>query len=120
MTLTSLHESRAYGPAEFFIIVQNAFCDTIRGKADTPQTSAINRRYPFRHFATANYCCERPVNYHAFTSNLFRMGLSTNRASATTRRFMIAVTTNTMCQLPVESLIRLARGTRNADAPFAV
>ena len=49
-----------------------------------------------------------------------RMGLSTKIAKPTTTKFMIAVATNTMCQLPVASLIRLAIGTRNADVPLAV
>src|SRR5580658_5742255 len=58
------------------------------------------------------------ADHQVFASNLLRIGLSTNKASATTTKFMIAVTTNTMCQLPVESLMMLASGTRNADAPF--
>src|ERR1700757_4619051 len=49
-----------------------------------------------------------------------RIGLSTNITKPTTTKFMMAVTTNTMCQLPVASLMRLASGTRKADAPFAV
>src|SRR5580698_9328094 len=49
-----------------------------------------------------------------------RIGLSTKIARPTTAKFMIAVATNTMCQLPVASLIRLAIGTRNAEVPFAV
>jgi hypothetical protein len=51
---------------------------------------------------------------------LLRIGLSTNKASPTTIKFIAAVTTKTMCQLPVLVLITLASGTRNADAPFAV
>ena len=46
--------------------------------------------------------------------------LQHEQRQATTTKFMIAVTTNTMCQLPVEALIRLATGTRKADAPLAV
>src|SRR6202044_3639165 len=49
-----------------------------------------------------------------------RIGLRTNRANPTTAKFMIAVTTKTMCQLPVASLIKLAIGTRKADVPLAV
>src|SRR5579883_3380321 len=49
-----------------------------------------------------------------------RSGLSTNIARMTTAKFMIAVTTNTVCQLPVEALTMLAIGTRIADAPLAV
>ncbi len=49
-----------------------------------------------------------------------RRGLSTIKASATTTKFVIAVTTNTMCQPPVAVLTTLASGTRNADAPLAV
>src|SRR5271169_1670225 len=49
-----------------------------------------------------------------------RIGLSTNSASATTTRFMMAVTTNTMCQLPVASFTMLATGTKKADVPLAV
>jgi len=49
-----------------------------------------------------------------------RIGLSTNKASATTTKFISAVTTNTMCQLPVAPLIRLATGTRKAEVPLAV
>ena len=49
-----------------------------------------------------------------------RSGRSTKRARPTTRKFMTAVTTNTMCQLPVDTLIRFASGTRKAEAPFAV
>ena len=49
-----------------------------------------------------------------------RIGLSTNRANATTAKFMIAVTTNTMCQLPVASFTMLATGTKKAEVPFAV
>lgn len=52
--------------------------------------------------------------------NFCRSGLSTNSASATTMKFMIAVMTNTMCQPPVADLMMLATGTRNADAPLAV
>jgi hypothetical protein len=55
-----------------------------------------------------------------FAISLARIGLSTNSASATTTKFMIAVMTKTMCQLPVEDLMRLATGTRNAEAPLAV
>src|SRR6185437_11970453 len=51
---------------------------------------------------------------------LDRIGLSTNNAKPTTTRFMIVVSRNTMCQLPVDALIMLATGTRKADAPFAV
>lgn len=50
----------------------------------------------------------------------WRSGLSTNSAKPTTKKFMIAVATNTMCQLPVDDLMRLATGTRNAEVPFAV
>lgn len=53
-------------------------------------------------------------------TNRSRNGLSTNRANPTTAKFMIAVNTNTRCQPPLADLIRLATGTRNADAPFAV
>ncbi len=49
-----------------------------------------------------------------------RRGLSTNRAIATTAKFMRAVNTKTKCQPPVADLIRLATGTRKADAPLAV
>jgi hypothetical protein len=40
-----------------------------------------------------------------------RIGLRTNKANATTRMFMMAVSKNTICQLPVETLIMLATGT---------
>ena len=49
-----------------------------------------------------------------------RIGLRTNKANATTSMFMMAVNKNTICQLPVETLIMLATGTRNADVPLAV
>src|ERR1700730_17918732 len=49
-----------------------------------------------------------------------RIGLSTNSAKATTAKFISAVTTNTMCQLPVADLIKLATGTRKAEVPLAV
>ena len=49
-----------------------------------------------------------------------RSGLSTKIASPTTTKFMIAVITNTICQLPVAPLSTFAKGTRNADAPLAV
>src|SRR6266446_2243609 len=49
-----------------------------------------------------------------------RIGRKTKRASATTTKFMSVVTRNTICQLPVASLIRFATGVRNAEAPFAV
>src|ERR1700688_404327 len=49
-----------------------------------------------------------------------RIGLSTNKANATTTKFITAVTANTMCQLPVAVLIMLATGTRKAEVPFAV
>jgi hypothetical protein len=49
-----------------------------------------------------------------------RIGLRINRAIATTTMFMIAVSRNTKCQLPVESLMMLAIGTRKAEVPFAV
>ena len=49
-----------------------------------------------------------------------RIGLSTNKASATTMKFISAVTTNTVYQEPVDALIRLATGTRKADVPLAV
>jgi len=49
-----------------------------------------------------------------------RSGLSTNSAKATTIKFISAVTTNTMCQLPVDDLTTFAIGTMNADVPFAV
>jgi hypothetical protein len=52
--------------------------------------------------------------------NRSRNGLSTNSARPTTTKFMIAVNTKTRCQPPVADLIRLATGTRNADAPLAV
>ena len=52
--------------------------------------------------------------------NFCRSGLSTNSASATTMKFMIAVMTNTICQPPVADFTRLATGTRNAEAPLAV
>jgi hypothetical protein len=49
-----------------------------------------------------------------------RIGLRMNRAIATTAMFMMAVSKNTRCQLPVDDLIRLANGTRKAEVPFAV
>jgi len=49
-----------------------------------------------------------------------RSGLSTNKARPTTMKFITAVTTNTMCQLPVADFTRFAIGTRNAEVPFAV
>src|ERR1700734_572737 len=49
-----------------------------------------------------------------------RSGLSTNSAKATTMKFISAVATNTMCQEPVDDLMRLATGIRKADVPFAV
>ena len=49
-----------------------------------------------------------------------RIGFSTNSASATTTKFISVVTTNTMCQPPVEALMMLATGIRKADAPLAV
>jgi len=49
-----------------------------------------------------------------------RIGLRTNSAIATTAMFMIAVSRNTRCQLPVDVLIMLATGTRKAEVPFAV
>src|SRR6516165_3999404 len=49
-----------------------------------------------------------------------RSGLSTNKARPTTMKFITAVTTNTMCQLPVVDFTRFAIGTRNAEVPFAV
>ena len=49
-----------------------------------------------------------------------RIGLRMNRAIATTVKFMMAVSRNTRCQLPVDALMRLATGTRNAEVPFAV
>src|SRR4029077_18564108 len=49
-----------------------------------------------------------------------RIGLRMNRAIATTTMFMMAVSRNTRCQLPVEVLMMLATGTRNAEVPFAV
>lgn len=52
--------------------------------------------------------------------NLSRSGLSTNKASATTAKFIIAVTTKTTCHPPVAVFTRLAIGTKNADAPLAV
>jgi hypothetical protein len=55
-----------------------------------------------------------------FAISRCRSGLSTNRARPTTTKFMIAVNTNTKCQPPVADLIRLATGTRKADAPLAV
>ena len=49
-----------------------------------------------------------------------RNGLSTNRANPTTTKFKMAVNTNTRCQPPLADLMRLATGTRKADAPLAV
>ena len=49
-----------------------------------------------------------------------RIGRKTNKANPTTAKFMIVVSRNTMCQLPVASLIMLATGVRKADVPFAV
>src|ERR1700722_3907083 len=49
-----------------------------------------------------------------------RSGLSTKSAKPTTAKFISAVTTKTMCQEPVDILMRLATGTRKADVPFAV
>ena len=66
-----------------------------------------------RQTACASFCLSR-------ATTRLRIGLSTNRASATTTTFITAVSTNTMCQLPVEALIMLATGTRNAEAPLAV
>jgi hypothetical protein len=43
-----------------------------------------------------------------------------NKAIATTAMFMKAVSKNTRCQLPVDALIMLATGTREAEVPFAV
>ena len=49
-----------------------------------------------------------------------RIGLRMNRAIATTTMFMMAVSKNTRCQLPVVPLMTLATGTRKAEVPFAV
>ena len=49
-----------------------------------------------------------------------RIGLSTKSAKPTTMKFISAVTTNAMCQLPVDVLIRFATGTRKADVSLAV
>ena len=49
-----------------------------------------------------------------------RSGLSTNNAKPTTMKFISAVTANTICQLPVDVLIRLATGTKKAEVPLAV
>src|SRR5947209_8090296 len=49
-----------------------------------------------------------------------RKGRNTNKAKPTTTRFMTVVTTNTMCQSPVASLIRLATVGKKAEAPLAV
>jgi hypothetical protein len=49
-----------------------------------------------------------------------RIGLRMNNAIATTVIFIIAVSKNTRCQLPVDALIMLATGTRKAEVPFAV
>ena len=49
-----------------------------------------------------------------------RNGLSTKRANPTTTKFKMAVNTNTKCQPPLADLMRLATGTRKADAPLAV
>jgi hypothetical protein len=62
---------------------------------------------------------ERPVGSGAHSHHLRsiacrRRGRRTNRASATTAKFMSVVTRNTMCQLPVASLIMLATGVRKA------
>src|SRR5579872_531034 len=48
-----------------------------------------------------------------------RIGRMTNKAAATTRRFMTDATTNTACQLPVWTFRMLANGTTKADTPFA-
>ena len=80
--------------------------------------------------ADLSLCCSRPVYSPGCSAPAIRpvscavararIGLSTNSASATTSRFMIAVITNTMCHEPVAFLTMLATGTRNAEAPLAV
>ena len=57
---------------------------------------------------------ERPSS----AATLLRIGLSMNKAGPTTIRFVIALTTKTMCRLHVLALITLASGTRDADAPL--
>ena len=49
-----------------------------------------------------------------------RIGRTTNKASATTMKFMIAATANTACQLPEYAFRMFASGTTKADNPFAV
>ena len=73
----------------------------------------------FQFLRRTKACCIRSAIQPCLVMRR-RIGLSTNSASAATIRLAIAAITKTQCHVPVWFLIRLASGTTQTAAPFAV
>src|SRR5579871_5438397 len=90
-----------------------------RGSRASLPTGALQPAWRGRGLCTSHSAgCATALRFSAALIES-RIGRMTNKASATTIRFMIDATTKTECQLPVCVFRMLASGTTKAETPLA-